>query len=362
MKLKAYWKKHILNFTFVAGTSRGTLTQHTAYFIILVDEASNTMGIGEASPLKGLSVDYRSDFEEILNQTIQRVQKLDFPDSPEEVESWILENISDDLPAIRFGTETAVLDYLHGGKRRLFPAVFTENRFDPVPINGLVWMGDRDFMLRQIDEKIKLGFNCIKLKIGAIDFDTELSLLTYIREHFSKDQITLRVDANGAFSPDEALQKLEKLAEYQLHSIEQPIAPGQAEAMNKLCQHSPIPIALDEELIGVNVHSQAAELLDNVQPQYIILKPTLLGGLSISEEWIRLAEERNIGWWMTSALESNVGLNAIAQFAAFKKVQMPQGLGTGQLYHNNIPSPLLIQQGALHYSPNVSWDFSLINT
>jgi len=360
MKLQAYWKKHSLDFTFAAGTSRGILKQHQAHCIIIRQDSSTKFGVGEASPLKGLSIDDHPDFEPALDQAITSIQQAPAPSTTDEVSDWVKKHISEKFPAIRFGIETAWLDLLHGGKRVIFPEAFKNDAFLPIPINGLVWMGDRDFMLRQIDEKIKQGFNCIKLKIGAIDFSTELSLLAYVRQHFTEEQITLRVDANGAFDPKEAQHKLEQLAEYKLHSIEQPIAKSQMNAMSRLCRKSPLPIALDEELIGVNVDDQAANLLDTIQPQFIILKPTLLGGLSICEEWIKLAEERNIGWWMTSALESNIGLNAIAQFAAYKNVEMPQGLGTGQLYHNNFPSPLLIQRGALHYNPIQSWDFTPI--
>jgi o-succinylbenzoate synthase len=362
MKLQAHWKKHLLNFTFDAGTSRGILKQHQAYYIIIQQDSPVKMGLGEASPLKGLSIDDHPDFQSALDQAINCIQEETSPFTTDEVGDWVRNHIPAKFPSIRFGVETAWHDWLHGGRRLIFPHVFEKEIFAPIPINGLVWMGEHEFMLQQINEKIAQGFNCIKLKIGAIDFDTELSLLAHIRQHYSADQITLRIDANGAFSPDEALQKLARLAKYQLHSIEQPIAPNQSEAMRKLCLESPIPIALDEELIGINESTQAAKLLDTIQPQFIILKPTLLGGLSISDQWIQLAEERDIGWWMTSALESNVGLNAIAQFAAFKKVQMPQGLGTGQLYHNNIPSPLVIQQGTLHNNPKKSWDFTPILT
>jgi L-alanine-DL-glutamate epimerase-like enolase superfamily enzyme len=214
-------------------------------------------------------------------------------------------------------------------------------------------MGEKDFMLEQINEKFEQGFDCIKMKIGAIDFKQELELLTYIRERYSKDQITLRVDANGAFSPEEALAKLHELAEFDLHSIEQPIAAGNWEAMRKLCEATPLPIALDEELIGVE---NKGELLDAIRPQHIILKPTLLGGILETKEWITLAEERNIGWWMTSALESNIGLNAIAQLADSLGASIPQGLGTGKLYQNNLKSPLEIDQGHIRYNSQIVWE------
>ncbi len=358
MRLKADYTKHTLKFTFVAGTSRGTLTEHDTYFILL--KSNDAVGIGECAPLKGLSPDYRPDLAEKIQDVLSKIENAPFPEDEEGITDFIDKHISTNFPALRFGVETALRDLLQGGERKIFPSVFQSNSFPPIPINGLVWMGDRDFMKRQIDEKLVQGFNCIKLKIGAIDFTTELSLLVYIRENYSADRITIRVDANGAFSPGEALAKLQQLAEYDLHSIEQPIATGQLEEMQKLCKVTPLPIALDEELIGVTSLESQAKLLDHTQPQYIILKPTLLGGLAATEQWIQLAEARNIGWWMTSALESNIGLNAIAQFAAYKQVTMPQGLGTGKLYHNNVPSPLHIQQGNLHYLPDQSWDLSLV--
>lgn len=220
-----------------------------------------------------------------------------------------------------------------------------------IPINGLIWMGDKKFMQEQIEQKLKAGYTCLKLKIGSLDFTTELELLQSIREVAPGNSLTVRVDANGAFTPQEAFKKLERLAKYDLHSIEQPIRQGQHEEMAQLCAYTPVPVALDEELIGVQGSTAKAALLDTIKPQYIILKPTLVGGMAASAEWIQLAENRSIGWWVTSALESNIGLNAISQFTAQYNVAMPQGLGTGQLYHNNIPSPLQIEHGALWFRP-----------
>ena len=246
-----------------------------------------------------------------------------------------------------------------GGCQLLYPSDFTTGQRN-IPINGLVWMGDRAFMQAQIDEKLRAGFTTIKLKIGAIDFEQECALLAGIRERFSADQITLRVDANGAFRPDDAMAKLARLAQYDLHSIEQPIAAGQPDLMAELCRHTPVPIALDEELIGQMEYVQKYRLLKKIHPQYIILKPTLLGGLRHCDEWIELAARLNIGWWMTSALESNIGLNAVAQYMARLKNSLPHGLGTGQLYHNNIKSPLQITNGQLHYDSRQGWDLSSI--
>ncbi len=358
MNLKTDLAKHTLNFTFVAGTSRGTLTEHRTYFIIL--KSNSKIGIGECAPLKGLSPDYLSTLEQKIKEVLQKLESYSVPNNLSEVDNLIQQLVPVEYPAMRFGLETALRDLLNGGEREIFSSVLKDGSFPPIPINGLVWMGNRDFMKQQIDEKLAQGFNCIKLKIGAIDFATELSLLAYIRENYSAEQVTIRVDANGAFSPDEAMDKIRQLAAYDLHSIEQPIAAGQAKNMQKLCSKTSLPIALDEELIGIYDYQAQTKLLDLIQPQYIILKPTLLGGLAATEQWIELAEERHIGWWMTSALESNIGLNAIAQFAAYKKVSAPQGLGTGKLYHNNIPSPLQIHQGQLHYNPSEPWNLSII--
>ena len=257
----------------------------------------------------------------------------------EELEEW---------SSIRFGVEMALQDLAMGGRQLYFPSAFTEGRL-AIEINGLIWMGDKSTMLQRIQQKLEAGFHCIKLKIGAIDFEAELSLLQYIRERFSREKVELRVDANGAFAPEEAMSKLEALAAFGLHSIEQPIRQGQWEEMAHLCRETPIPIALDEELIGVYGRKKKLELLEKVQPQYIILKPALCGGFSGAREWIELAEKRGIGWWVTSALESNIGLNALAQWVATLGNPMPQGLGTGQLYTNNLWSPLRQEGECLIY-------------
>ncbi|WP_317170122.1 o-succinylbenzoate synthase [Rhodocytophaga rosea] len=260
--------------------------------------------------------------------------------------------IGNTLPAIQFGVETALLDLRNGGKRIIFKNDFSAGKTG-IPINGLIWMGKPEFMRQQIDEKLMQGYTCLKLKIGALDFDKECELLGYIRKQYPAEQITLRVDANGAFSTGDALEKLKILAQYDLHSIEQPIRQGQWSEMASLCRHTPLLIALDEELIGVIDKKQ--ELLQTIHPQFIILKPSLLGGFHHSLEWIKLAEKMNIGWWITSALESNIGLNAISQFTASLNNPLPQGLGTGQLYSNNITSPLEISKGYLHYNLARSW-------
>ena len=279
-----------------------------------------------------------------------------------------------EFPSIRFGLEMALIDLgmdgyveIRGnkgntgnrGERILFPSDFTEGK-DSIEINGLVWMGSFDFMRQQIIDKIESGFKCIKLKIGAMDFTEELNLIKSIRNEFSAKDIEIRVDANGAFKQTEALEKLNRLAEFGLHSIEQPIRQGFWDEMTNLCASSPLPIALDEELIGINEIKEKEKLLKTIRPQFIILKPSLLGGFKASEEWIDLAEKNNIGWWVTSALESNIGLNAIAQWTYTLKNKMPQGLGTGKLYLNNLDSPLKINNGKLNYRPQILWNFNNI--
>ncbi|MGB7786581.1 MAG: o-succinylbenzoate synthase, partial [Salinimicrobium sp.] len=238
------------------------------------------------------------------------------------------------------------------------PSEFTRGN-KAIPINGLVWMGEERFMKEQIIQKIEQGFSCIKLKIGAIDFETEIGLLKYIRKEFSSEEIEIRVDANGAFSASEAMEKLKKLSELELHSIEQPVKQGQWELMAQLCEKTPLPIALDEELIGITGVTKKQELLQTIKPQYLIFKPSLIGGFRGTDEWISLAEKQKTGWWITSALESNVGLNAIAQYTFSTNNPMPQGLGTGGLYTNNFEAPLEVEKGHLWYRPKQEWKFNL---
>ena len=356
MALLTSWQRHTLQFTFAAGTSRGVLREKNTWLIKLWDEEnSRCFGLGEAGPLVGLSVDDRPDFEEGLARILAKVAGATLPAAPEEVLAWAAEVVPEDWPSVRFGLETAALDLLQGGTRTLYPGPFVQGHKD-LEINGLIWMGDAKTMQQRLQQKLEEGFKTIKLKIGAIDFAAELELLGLVRERFGPEEITLRVDANGAFAPKEAMAKLEQLAAYDLHSIEQPIGVREWREMAALCAESPVPVALDEELIGVQGEAAKADLLDAIRPPYIILKPTLVGGLASTAEWIRLAEARNIGWWITSALESNVGLNAIAQFTAEYPVHLPQGLGTGQLYHNNVPAPLEQKQGWLHYNAENEWD------
>lgn len=358
MSLKADYLAYTLHFRFKAGTSRGTLTEKTSYFIRLVDTDHPTIiGYGECGPLKGLSYDDRPDFEDQLRQSCREFNELDLQLFRWNVPIVLNQIISPQFPSILFGFETAMLDFLSGGCRIIQTSEFTAGQRS-LPINGLIWMGSPDAMRQQIEEKVRAGFTTIKLKIGAVDFEQECDLLAMIRDRYTAQQIAVRVDANGAFGPDEAMAKLERLATYTLHSIEQPIRAGQTDLLAELCQHSPVPIALDEELIGQMEYVHKFRLLKKIQPQFIVLKPTLLGGLRHCDEWIELAGRLNIGWWITSALESNIGLNAIAQYTAQFKHLMPQGLGTGQLYTNNLDSPLSVEDGQLHYNLAHPWNLS----
>lgn len=353
--LQASWKKRTLEFKFEAGTSRGVLNTKDSYFIQVFDPSSPLQsGWGEAGPLPNLSVDDVPDLEAQIEELVRGLAGQPVDWTAEGVLRFCRDYIPESLPSVRFAFETALLDLFYGGEKVLFPNSFVRGQLE-IPINGLIWMGKKDFMLQQIQEKLDQGYSCIKMKIGAIDFQQECELLGYIRKRFSADQITLRVDANGAFKAEDALEKLEALAQYELHSIEQPIRQGQEKEMAALCKVSPIPIALDEELIGVSRREHRERLLDTLLPPYIILKPSLVGGIYDTREWIGLAEERGIAWWMTSALESNIGLNAITQLAASYPLALPQGLGTGQLYHNNIDSPLCITNGNIHYTQEGSW-------
>lgn len=332
--MKAYYKKYILEFKRPSGTSRGILTTKETYFLFIEDNAKT--GVGECGLFRGLSFDDRLDYTDKLDWVCKNVH-LGKDAIWEALREW---------PSIQFGLEQAFRSLEHGNPCMLFPSRFTEGQ-KAIPINGLVWMGDPHFMKEQIDEKIAGGFTCIKLKIGAVSFDEELALLSYIRSHFSPETIEIRVDANGAFNKSEALIKINQLSEFKLHSIEQPIKKGQYDTMAELCLKSPLPIALDEELIGVTNYIDKQNLLEKIRPSYIILKPSLIGGFKGSEEWIQIADNMGIGWWVTSALESNIGLNAIAQWTFTLDNSMPQGLGTGGLFTNNFDTPLVVRNGHL---------------
>jgi o-succinylbenzoate synthase len=344
--MQASFKKHILNFKQASGTSRGVLKTKETYFLIIKE--NDNIGIGECGLFRGLSIDDRPDYEEKLRWVCDHILLG---------KGALLKELCE-FPSIWFGVEQAFLSLESEHPFELFPSKFTKGK-EGISINGLIWMGDKTFMNQQISEKLQTGFTTIKLKIGAIDFDTELALLHSIRKEFSVNEIELRVDANGAFKANEALEKLQRLSAYELHSIEQPIKPKQWHEMATLCSKSPLPIALDEELIGVFNASDKAKVIETIKPQYIILKPSLIGGFRGSQEWIKIANAHNVGWWITSALESNIGLNAIAQFTHSLETAIPQGLGTGGLFTNNFNSPLVVENGFLNYAPELNWKFDL---
>ncbi|MBW3517932.1 o-succinylbenzoate synthase [Flavobacterium sp. NKUCC04_CG] len=340
--MKLSYQRHDLNFKKPSGTSRGILTQKETWLIKL--ESEGKTGLGECGILRSLSFDDRPDYEATLEWVANNIHLgLDL----------LWEKLLE-FPSIQFGLEQAFKSLESDDGMILFPSDFTSGKA-AIAINGLIWMEDEAGMKSQIDDKIKEGFNCVKLKIGAIDFESELRLLRYIRTQFTAEEIELRVDANGGFDYSDALNNLFKLSEFQLHSIEQPIKTKQYDSMAELCEATPLPIALDEELIGVIKFNDKKKLLDKIQPQFIILKPSLVGGFRGCTEWIELAEARGIGWWITSALESNIGLNAIAQWTFTLNNNMPQGLGTGSLYTNNFESPLVVQKGQLWYDPFLKW-------
>jgi len=348
--LQVSYKKHIFNFKQPARTSRGILSHRTSYHLMVWDsQQPEIKGIGECSTIKGLSPDPWDDYEKILSE---------IQEHPEPVEIWLGDGLKD-FPSIRFGLETALADLKSGGHRILFPSPFTNGQ-EGIPINGLIWMGTKESMQQQIREKIEAGFRCIKLKIGAIDFETELDLLRFIRNQFSENELELRVDANGAFSPEEAPEKLKRLGELNIHSIEQPIRQHQWDEMAKLCESTPVPIALDEDLIGLKTRTEIRAMLHHIYPQHLVLKPGIIGGFNLTKIFIEEAEFAKTSWWITSALEGNIGLNAIAQWSALLKNPMPQGLGTGQLFSNNIPSPLFIANAKLNFNPAGAWDLSEI--
>ncbi|MCP1994283.1 o-succinylbenzoate synthase [Flavobacterium sp. HSC-61S13] len=340
--MKLTYQRYDLKFKKPSGTSRGILTEKETWLLKL--EAFGKTGLGECGILRSLSFDDRPDYEAKLKWVADHVHLgLD-----------VLWQELLEFPSIQFGLEQAFLSLKSQDPMILFPSDFTSGKA-AIAINGLIWMEDEAGMKKQIDEKIQAGFNCVKLKIGAIDFESEMRLLRYIRTQFTAEEIELRVDANGGFDYSNALNNLCKLSELQIHSIEQPIKVKEYDSMAELCRLSPLPIALDEELIGVTKPSDKENLLDEIRPQFIILKPSLVGGFRGCTEWIALAEARGIGWWITSALESNIGLNAIAQWTFTLNNIMPQGLGTGGLYTNNFEAPLVVKKGQLWYDPRLKW-------
>lgn len=332
--MKAEYYRYLLQFKRPGGTSRGVL-HHKETFILTVSD-NGRKGTGECGLFRGLSYDDRPDYEEKLQWLCEHIDEY-----PEFLKAELRE-----FPSLWFGYEQAMLNLKHGGNL-YFPSPFTEAHI-PITINGLIWMGDVGFMEEQIREKLDKGFHCIKLKIG-VDWKSEFEILKKLRQKFSKEKLELRVDANGGFTKNEAVLVLQQLSDTGIHSIEQPIKAGNWKDMAELCANTPTPIALDEELIGITDVVKKKELLQAIKPQYIILKPSLVGGFSGSDEWIYLAEEQNMGWWITSALESNIGLNAISQYTFTKKNTMPQGLGTGGLFTNNFESYLNLEGDQLFF-------------
>ncbi len=347
--MRLAYAPYVLNFRRPAGTSRGILTEKPTFIIKVYDEADpSRFGIGECSVFPGLSPEADGTYgykliELLANVALGKETDLSHHSS------------------ILFGLEQALRDFAGGGRHIYFPSPFTEGKQN-IEINGLIWMGDFDEMIARIDEKVEQGFGCIKLKIGAIDWKKEVDMIEYIRRKYSEKDLTIRVDANGAFTMDNALPRLKRLADLGVHSIEQPIPAGYPDLMAFLCSVSPLPIALDESLIGVSGTEAKKLLLDEVKPAYLILKPSLCGGFSGAEEWIEIAGEMGIGWWVTSALESNIGLNALAQWTATLQTKMPQGLGTGALFTNNFDSPLRLDADRLRYDPDVKIDNSVYDS
>lgn len=342
--LKADWRRYDLVFKKKSKTSRAEMTQKETFFIRVFDDSNPRIrGYGEAALFRGLSADDTPDYERLLNFCCENVNDIKLSQIPSS--------------SIRFGFETALADLSSGGNMKPF------NHADDwrIKINGLVWMADKESMTRQASEKIDAGFNCVKLKIGGIDFEQEIEIIKNLRKRFPSSLLEIRLDANGAFSPTDAMPKLERLSRFDIHSIEQPIKQRQPEAMAMICKNSPIPIALDEELIGIMPGHGKRQLLDFIKPSYIILKPSLCGGFVEADNWIEVAEKAGIGWWATSALESDIGLNAIARWVSLKKSEMPQGLGTGQLYTNNVKSPLSLTNDLLTSDSSVKWDLSNIS-
>ncbi len=331
---------HTLKFINPAGTSRGVYDEHKVWYLIFRNINNPThYGIGECAPLKDLSCDYDDKYENRLADFCRNTEETQFVDC----------NLLRNHPSILFGMETAMRHYMQRSWQ-FWNTPFCRGE-EGITINGLIWMGNYTEMKQRIENALEKGFRCIKMKIGALDFNKELDLLRYIRNQYPPEKLELRVDANGGFTSKEALRKLIQLAELNIHSIEQPIKAGQRDEMSFLCESAPLPIALDEELIGINEYDEKQRLIEKINPQYIILKPSLHGGINGCEEWISVANENDISWWITSALESNIGLNSIAQWCSTFKNLLPQGLGTGSLYLNNITLPLEIKSDKLWFNP-----------
>lgn len=348
--IEAVWKEVTFTPRFPLGTSKGVLQQRTVWYLIAWHkDRPEVKGIGEAAPFPGHSTEFPADVRTKMVELCANTT------------NW-RDRLQHDLvhvPSVRFAVEQCLLDLQAGGSKILYPSEFTLGRMG-IPINGLVWMGDKATMRERIQAQIEGGNRCVKMKVGAIGIEDELELLAEVRRHFPADELTLRVDANGAFTHQNVMPVLERLAALEVESIEQPVGQGLYETMAEVCAGTPLPIALDEDLIGVHARGAKQDLLDNVKPQYIVIKPSLVGGWASAQEWIDLAEERGIGWWITSALESNIGLNAIAQWTATLPIIRPQGLGTGSVYTDNIPSPIAVKGAELRYHPELAWNVERI--
>lgn len=345
--MHCHFKKYILHFKKPGGTSRGVLHDKETYFLFA--EKNGRIAIGECNRFTRLSYDDRPGYEEKLQEVCRQLENHEENILPE-LSEW---------PSIQFGVETLLKDLKNGCNQIIYPEAFLRKQFS-VPINGLIWMGKREEMYRQIVQKLEEGFTSVKLKIGAIDFEAELELIRFIRRQFSQKEVEIRLDANGAFQFEEAKEKLNTLSVLDISYIEQPIRAGQWQEMAALCESSPIKIALDEELIGKIHREDKEKMIATVLPKFLILKPALIGGFNGSDEWKALIKKYQGDWIITSALESNIGLNAIAQYSAKDAPTAAQGLGTGQLFTNNIPSPYSVNADGLHYHSNKNWDFSAL--
>jgi o-succinylbenzoate synthase len=339
------FQHHTLFFHKPAKTSRDVLTNRDVYFVQCLSDDASVSGLGECAPIWGLSPESKAEVERTLanwNNIMQHPEQLT--------------DVFNRISSLRFAVETALRDMAAGGTMHPFDVDLKH----PIPINGLIWMSDAESMLRECRDKVEAGFTTIKFKVGALNFQEEIDLLRAVRSEFAERNLEIRLDANGAFNPKDALEKLDLLSTFRIHSIEQPIKAGQRDAMAHLIEKSPIAIALDEELIGVHTTTEKRKLIEHVRPHYLVLKPTLHGSFSGCDEWVALTEEKGIGWWATSALESNIGLNAIAQWVLTKRVSLPQGLGTGALFSNNVQSPWVVENGFLRYDKNLHWNFKSI--
>ena len=335
-----------LNFIRPAGTSRGVLKIKKSWLLFL-NKVQNPeiVGTGEVSIIDQLSIDDLPNLEEVIKEICEKINASGQLPNSKSLEKY---------PAIRFAIEMAQLDLENGGEKILFESNFTKGN-SPIPFNGLIWMGDENFMMEQIKSKLAENCKCIKIKIGALDFEKEWKILKFLRTQYNENELEIRVDANGAYNKENVFKILEKLAELKIHSIEQPVKQGNWDLMKTVCAKSKVPVALDEELIGINDYEEKKKMLEFIQPPYIILKPSLLGGFQQADEWIEIAEKLNIAWWATSALESNIGLNAIAQWIGQKDFYLPQGLGTGKLYDNNIDSPLYSKASMMYFDRDKKW-------